>query len=218
MLLPPILRLLPTADNLRYRRAARQLDDIVYGLIHQRRSNGQFADDLLSQLLQAQGSGEGAMSDRAMSDQQLRDEVMTLLLAGHETTAVSLSWAWYLLAQYPEIEKNLWSELRAVLKGRSPSVERSVQTTLHRTGREGSDAPVPTGVGDCPKLSERLRYRRLSSAGRSDCHDEPVGNTPRPAILRATRAVPSRIAGWTGGPKPPPSLFISLSVEDHALV
>jgi cytochrome P450 len=118
MLLPPVLRLLPTADNLRYRRAARQLDDIVYGLIHQRRSNGQIADDLLSGLLQAQGKSGGAMSD-----EQLRDEVMTLLLAGHETTAVSLSWTWYLLALYPEVEKKLWSELRAVLNGRSPCVQ-----------------------------------------------------------------------------------------------
>jgi cytochrome P450 len=58
-----------------------------------------------------------------MSDEQLRDEVMTLLLAGHETTAVSLSWTWYLLAQYPEVEKKLWSELRAVLNGRSPGVQ-----------------------------------------------------------------------------------------------
>ena len=101
MLLPPILRLLPTRDNLRYRRAARQLDDIVYGLIRQRRASGQIADDLLSELLQAQDEGGG------MTDQQLRDEVMTLLLAGHETTAVSLSWIWYLLAQYPEVEKKL---------------------------------------------------------------------------------------------------------------
>jgi cytochrome P450 len=118
MLLPPILRLLPTADNLRYRRAARQLDDIVYGLIHQRRSNGKIDDDLLSGLLQAQDKGGGAISD-----EQLRDEVMTLLLAGHETTAVSLSWTWYLLAQYPEVEKKLWSELRAVLNGKSPCVQ-----------------------------------------------------------------------------------------------
>jgi cytochrome P450 len=118
MLLPPILRLLPTADNLRYRRAARQLDDIVYGLIHQRRSNGETADDLLYELLQAQDKGGGAMSD-----EQLRDEVMTLLLAGHETTAVSLSWTWYLLAQYPEVEKKLWSELRRTLNGRSPRVQ-----------------------------------------------------------------------------------------------
>ncbi len=134
MLLPPILRLLPTADNLRYRRAARHLDDIVYGLIHQRRSSGEIADDLLYGLLQAQDKGGGAMSD-----EQLRDEVMTLLLAGHETTAVSLSWTWYLLGQYPEVEKKLWSELRGVLNGRS--------------------------------------------ARRSDCHDEPVGNAPRPPIL-----------------------------------
>jgi cytochrome P450 len=118
MLLPPILRLWPTADNLRYRRAACQLDDIVYGLIHQRRSNGEIADDLLYGLLQAQDKGGGAMSD-----EQLRDEVMTLLLAGHETTAVSLSWTWYLLAQYPEVEKKLWSELRGVLNGRSPGVQ-----------------------------------------------------------------------------------------------
>jgi cytochrome P450 len=118
MLLPPILRLLPTADNFRYRRAARQLDDIVYGLIHRRRLDSEIADDLLSGLLQTQAIGR-----RAMSDEQLRDEVMTLLLAGHETTAVSLSWTWYLLAQYPEVEKKLWSELRAVLNGRSPRVQ-----------------------------------------------------------------------------------------------
>ena len=118
MLLPPILRLLPTADNQRYRRAARQLDDIVYGLIHQRRSNGQIGVDLLCGLLQAQDEG-----GRGMPDEQVRDEVMTLLLAGHETTAISLSWTWYLLAQHPEVEKTLWSELRGVLNGRSPSMQ-----------------------------------------------------------------------------------------------
>jgi len=118
MLLPPILRLLPTADNLRYRRAARQLDDIVYGLIQQRRSNGRIADDLLSSLLQARDEAGGGMPDK-----QLRDEVMTLLLAGHETVAVSLSWTWYLLAQYPEVEKKLWAELREVLNSRAPGIQ-----------------------------------------------------------------------------------------------
>jgi cytochrome P450 len=117
MLLPPILRLLPTPDNMRYRRAVRQLDDIVYGLIRQRRATGQAADNLLSDLLLAQDEGGG------MTDQQLRDEVMTLLLAGHETTAVSLSWIWYLLAQHPEVEKKLWSELRGVLNGKSPGMQ-----------------------------------------------------------------------------------------------
>ena len=178
MLLPPILRLLPTADNLRYRRAARHLDDIVYGLIHQRRSNGQIADDLLSWLLQAQGEGGGAMSD-----EQLRDEVMTLLLAGHETTAVSLSWTWYLLAQYPEVEKKLWSELRTVLNGRSPGVQDLPR--LPYTERVVKEAMrlYPPAWADCPKFSERLRYRRLSSADRSDCDDEPVDHSPRPPIL-----------------------------------
>ena len=118
MLLPPILRLLPTADNQRYRRAARQLDNIVYGLIRQRRSNRRIGDDLLSALLLARDEG-----GRGMTDEQVRDEVMTLLLAGHETTAVSLSWTWYLLAQHPEVEKELWSELRGVLNGRSPRIQ-----------------------------------------------------------------------------------------------
>jgi cytochrome P450 len=118
MLLPPLLRMLPTPANLRYRRAARQLDNIVYGLIRQRRSNSQSTDDVLSALLQARDEGGGVMPD-----EQLRDEVMTLLLAGHETTAVSLSWAWYLLAQNPEVENNLWSELREVLNGRRPTTQ-----------------------------------------------------------------------------------------------
>ncbi len=57
----------------------------------------------------------------SMSDQQLRDEVITLLLAGHETTALNLSWTWYLLAQHPEVEEKLHAELDAVLAGRQPS-------------------------------------------------------------------------------------------------
>src|ERR1017187_7439655 len=118
MLLPPIFRLLPTADNLRYRRAVRELDDVVYGLIRERRANGPAGDDLLHALLQVKDVG-----GRPMPDEQLRDEVMTLLLAGHETTAVSLSWTWYLLAQNPDVEKRLWSELRRVLNGRSPGIQ-----------------------------------------------------------------------------------------------
>jgi len=122
MLLPPLLRLLPTPGNLRYRRAARQLDGIVHGLIGARRAGGSDSDsnsdDLLSWLLEARDEAGGAMPD-----QQLRDEVMTLLLTGHETTAVSLSWTWYLLGRHPEVEQRLWSELRSVLGGRSPATE-----------------------------------------------------------------------------------------------
>jgi cytochrome P450 len=133
LLLPPILRLLPTADNRRYQRAARQLDDVVYRLIRQRRSNDQIGDDLLYGLLHTQDE-----NGRGMSDKQLRDEVMTLLLAGHETTAVSLSWTWYLLAQYPEVEEKLWSELRQVLNGRKPTAQDL--SKLPYTGRVVKEA------------------------------------------------------------------------------
>jgi cytochrome P450 len=133
LLLPPILRLLPTADNRRYQRAARQLDDVVYGLIRLRRSNDHTGDDLLYGLLHTQDE-----SGRGMSDKQLRDEVMTLLLAGHETTAVSLSWTWYLLAQYPEVEEKLWSELRQVLNGRKPTAQDL--SKLPYTGRVVKEA------------------------------------------------------------------------------
>lgn len=121
MLLPSLLRLMPTRDNLRYVRAARRLDAIVYQLIRQKREqNGGRDPDadrkgLLSMLLQVRDE-----DGRPLRDEQVRDEVMTLLLAGHETTAVTLSWTWYLLAQHPEVEVKLWAELRSVLQGRNP--------------------------------------------------------------------------------------------------
>jgi cytochrome P450 len=79
--------------------------------------DGNNAKDLLTLLLTARDD-EG----NSMSDQQLRDEVITLLLAGHETTALNLSWSWYLLAQNPDVEQKLHAELDAVLGTRPPTV------------------------------------------------------------------------------------------------
>ena len=115
MLLPPLLRRAPTPGNVRYQQAARRLDHIVYSLIRERRASGKVFGDLLSTLLEARDEAGAPMPDR-----QLRDEVMTILLAGHETAAVSLSWTWYLLAQNPAVEQKLSVELRQVLNGRSP--------------------------------------------------------------------------------------------------
>ncbi len=115
MLLPPLLRLVPTPGNLAYLRSARKLDEIVYGLIRKQRAGSGGSKGLLSALLQVRDE-----SRRPMTEEQVRDEVMTLLLAGHETTAVTLSWTWVLLAQHPEVEQKLWAELRAALNGRSP--------------------------------------------------------------------------------------------------
>jgi cytochrome P450 len=105
----------PTPGNLRIRRAIRRLDANLYGLINQRRAGGE-RDDLLSILLHARDESDGM----GMTDQQLRDEAMTLFLAGHETTALALSWGGYLLAQNPEVVEEMAKELRTVLGGRTP--------------------------------------------------------------------------------------------------
>jgi cytochrome P450 len=107
----------PTPGNLRIRRAVRRLDAILYGLINQRRAEGE-QNDLLSILLHARHESDGT----GMTDQQLRDEAMTLFLAGHETTALALTWGWYLLAQHPQVVEELEAELRQVLGGRTPTV------------------------------------------------------------------------------------------------
>jgi len=109
---------LPTATRRRFNRDAREIDDIVYRIIDERRNSERDHGDLLSMLLKAtdeDGSG--------LSNQQLRDEVMTIFLAGHETTALTLSWAWYLLALNPDSEKKFHAELDEVLGGRLPTME-----------------------------------------------------------------------------------------------
>lgn len=108
---------LPTSTHRRFNRGAREIDEIVYRLIAERRSSGSDEGDLLSMLLAAHDEDGSQMNDK-----QLRDEVMTLFLAGHETTALTLSWAWYLLAQNPAAEKKFHAELDEVLGGRPPTV------------------------------------------------------------------------------------------------
>jgi cytochrome P450 len=109
---------LPTPRNLRTRRAIRHLDGLIHRIIAERRASADDRGDLLSMLLHAQDADDGSR----MTGQQVRDEVMTMFLAGHETTAVALSWTWYLLAQHPDANARLADELRDVLGGRAPSV------------------------------------------------------------------------------------------------
>jgi cytochrome P450 len=118
MILPPAFRFLPLPFLIRVRRAVRQLDEVVYGIIRHRRTSAYENGDLLSMLMAARDEDGSQMSDR-----QLRDEVMTFLLAGHETTALSLSWAWYLLSQHPECEHQLTLEIQRVLAARLPTFE-----------------------------------------------------------------------------------------------
>ena len=116
LLLPPVARYLPTPAMNEFRRSIKQLDKTVYGIIAQRHAQESDAGDLLSMLMQARDEDGSRMNDK-----QLRDEVMTFLLAGHETTALALSWTWYLLGQNPEAEQKLHEELDRVLDGRLPS-------------------------------------------------------------------------------------------------
>jgi cytochrome P450 len=115
----PLPMWIPTPANRRMSRAVQQLDDVIYRIIRQRREQPSDRGDLLSLLLHARDEDDGS----AMTDKQLRDEAMTLFLAGHETTALTLSWAWYLLAHHPEAEQKLWAELDTVLARRTPTVE-----------------------------------------------------------------------------------------------
>jgi cytochrome P450 len=116
------LERLPLPQTRRFERARAKLDRVIYRIVEERRHDRRDAGDLLSMLLDARDEEtDGA----GMTDRQIRDEVMTLILAGHETTANVLSWTWYLLAQHPEAEARLHEELDEVLdRGRRlPTVE-----------------------------------------------------------------------------------------------
>ena len=115
-----LLQKLPLPQFRRFDQAKARLDAIIYRLIEERRRSGEDRGDLLSMLLLAQDTeGDGG----GMTDEQLRDEVMTIFLAGHETTANALTWTWYLLSQNPEAEAKLHEEIDRVLAGRLPTFE-----------------------------------------------------------------------------------------------
>ena len=114
-MLMPLARNLPTPGNFRYHLAVKRLDRIIYDIIRKRREKPSGGDDLLSFFMAARDENGAAMPDR-----QLRDELMTLILAGHETTALALSWTLYLLAGNPQVEEKLVAELNGVLARRPP--------------------------------------------------------------------------------------------------
>jgi cytochrome P450 len=135
----PLFRLLvrlPSPTMRRYHRLEADLNGVIAEMIAERRAAGLTGNDLLSLLLRAREDGAG------MDDEQVRDEALTLFLAGHETTAIALTWTWWLLSRNPEAETRLHAELDAVLGDR------------------------PAGVADLPNLSytqavvsESLRLR-----------------------------------------------------------
>ncbi|MBA3867824.1 MAG: cytochrome P450 [Anaerolineae bacterium] len=107
----------PTPQRARSKKAVRDLDEIVYRLITEWRKVGKDNGDLLSMLLLARDDDGNGMNDK-----QVRDEAVTLFLAGHDTTANTLNWTWYLLAQNPDIEAKLHDEIDTVLGGNLPTL------------------------------------------------------------------------------------------------
>ena len=181
--LPPWV---PTVANLRFRRAKTTLNDMVFGLIAKRRTMETKPNDLLSMLMDVKDdAGEG------MNDQQLRDEAMTMVLAGHETTANALAWTWYLLSKHPEAARRVEREVREVLGERAPTLDDLSKLSYTRMVIEesmrlyppawaferqaieddvvaGFGVPKGTLVGICPFTLHR----------KSECWENPEGFDP----------------------------------------
>ncbi|HEX8422351.1 MAG TPA: cytochrome P450 [Pyrinomonadaceae bacterium] len=146
----------PTRANRVFLRAIRESEQVIYRMIEARRRGEVATDDLLSLLMRARDEETG----EAMSDEQLRAEAATILTAGHETTALALSWAWYLLSLHPEVEAKLHAELEAVLLGRAtPAVADLPRLTYTRM-----------------VVEEALRlYPPAWVIGRTAIHDDEIG-------------------------------------------
>jgi cytochrome P450 len=114
-----LLEKFPLPQTRRFKQAKESLDELIYQIIRERRESGEDKGDLLSMLLMAQDEEDNSL----MTDQQIRDEALTLFLAGHETTANALTFSWYLLSQHPEKEAKLIEELEQLLGDRSPVPE-----------------------------------------------------------------------------------------------
>jgi len=152
---------LPLPAMRRGRAARAKLDRLIYELIAERRAGGQDRGDLLSMLLMAQDEEDGV----GLTDRQVRDEAMTLLLAGHETTANALAWTWYLVSRAPEVEARLHEEIDRVLQGRLPGA---------------ADVAALPFVEKVVTESMRL-YPPAWLIGRRAIHDYPIGEFVAPA-------------------------------------
>jgi len=154
-----VLEKLPLPMVRRYERMRLRLDSTIYRIINERRKSGVDRHDLLSMLLLAQDEDDGGK----MTDAQVRDEAMTLFLAGHETTANALSWTFYLLSQNPVAEANLHAELDEILGSRAPTIEDVAR--LQYTEKVVSESmrlfPPAWGIGRRSLVDQRIGPYRV---------------------------------------------------------
>lgn len=183
--LVPIPLWVPTPRNLRTKRAIAHLYKVVDGFIAQGRARKEPGDDLLSRLVSARDDDGSRMTDT-----QLREEAMTLYLAGHETTALTLTWSWYLLATHPDVEAKLVEEWARVLAGRAPAPD------------DLADLPYTDAV-----LTEAMRvYPPVYLIGREATRDLELGGyrVPRGTTVFMSQWVSHRDPRYFG---PDPEAF-----------
>ena len=173
-----LLGRLPLPSTLRLRAALQRLDGVIARMIDERRRDPAGRSDLLSMLLQVRDAEDGG----GMSVTQVRDEAMTIFLAGHETTAQALTWTWYLLSEHPEVESALHEELDRVLGGRPPAVD---------------DLPALTTTHAVVSESMRL-YPPAWAIGRRALEDVELGGyvVPARSIVAMSQYVVHRDPRW----------------------
>ena len=156
---------LPLPANRRFWRALGELDTVVYRIITDRRQAGRDEQDLLSMLLSARDEENGA----GMTDRQLRDEVLTMLLAGHETTSLALSWTYYLLGQHPDVERSIADEVRRVIDEGRPGFAHLEQLASTRQVIQESLRLYPPLGPSRAKRSATTRSVDIASAAAHWC-------------------------------------------------
>ena len=168
------------------------IEGLVYRTIAERRRASHPGDDLLGMFLAATDPDGG----EAMSDRQLRDELLTVLGAGQETTAILLAWSWWLLVEHPEIEARLRHEVEHALAGRVPTAADVPALAYVRMFVAGSPAALPAGVGHHATVDRGGRDRRLPHSRRRagvarhllhPSSSRASGPIPRPSIPSASR-------------------------------
>ena len=175
---------LPQADREDFDNAMKRLDAVVYRMIKQRRETGEDRGDLLSLLLVAEDTETGGGK---MSDLQVRDEAMTIFLAGHETSANAMAWSWLLLSQHPDIEAAFHREIDTVLDGRAPQLD-----------------DVPNLALTSQIFAEALRlYPPVWAIGRQAIRDCHIGEVPIPAgtVVVVSPYVTQRDPRWFPNPQ-----------------
>ncbi len=164
--------------------ARKRIDEIIYGMIDEKRKTGEDTGDLLSMLMMATDEDDG----KIMSDEQLRDELVTIFLAGHETIANAMTWTWYLLSQNPEAEEEFHREIDDVLgEGRTPLME-----------------DVPNLPFTRKVFTESMRlFPPVWALGRMAIEDTNIGNRPiqKGSVVLMSQYVTQRDAEYFSEPE-----------------